>query len=202
MLLLNYESSSAVKVKDEELPDTTGATAKETVEAVIPSLMSRTLQRLERQREKLEVVGSNPASRAILKIRPFQFRWREPLGKKECPYAYRTLLNLKWFSVRVHEWIRSDDKRYFHDHPWSFITLVLWGGYTDVNETGQDRLRMGSIRYRHATHKHYVHVHPGGALTVLITTPKIREWGFWVKGKFKRPLRFFGKYGHPPCSEL
>jgi len=29
----------------------------------------------------------------------------------------------------------------------------------------------------------------------------VRNWGFWVKGKFVRPLRFFGKFGHPPCND-
>jgi hypothetical protein len=123
------------------------------------------------------------------------------MGKPECPYARRTALNLALFSIRVHEWYRSDDKRFFHDHPYWFFTLVLRGSYTDVSPAGRDTLRAGSIRFRRAEHQHYVEVPPAGALTVLLTSPKIREWGFWVRGKFKRPLRYFGKFGHPPCSE-
>jgi hypothetical protein len=148
-----------------------------------------------------ETGGSSPSLRAISKIRPFQFRWREPLGKPECPYAYRWILNLWLFSIRVHQWVRSDDKRYFHDHPWSFITIVLRGSYVDVSPAGRDPLSLGSIRFRKATHQHYVEVPRGGALTLLVTTLPVRHWGFWVKGKFKRPLRYFGKYGHVPCSE-
>lgn len=148
-----------------------------------------------------EVERSSRSPRAIFKIKPFQLRWREPLGKKECPYAYRWILNLGLFSVRVHSWMRSDDKRFFHDHPWHFVTLVLRGSYTDVSEAGRDVLKLGSVRFRRATHRHYVEVPPGGALTVLIATAKTREWGFWVKGALKRPLRYFGKYGHPPCNE-
>lgn len=135
------------------------------------------------------------------KIKPIQFRWREPLGKPECPYAYRTLLNLWLFSIRVHEWLRSDDKRHFHDHPWWFLTVVLRGSYTDVSDSGRDRLTLGSVRFRAATHRHYVEVPAGGAVTLLLTGPKCREWGFHVAGKFKRPLRYFGKFGHPPCHE-
>lgn len=148
-----------------------------------------------------QVGGSNPRARAISKFRPVQVRWAEPLGKKECPYAYRWVLNLGFFSIRVHQWIRSDDKRYFHDHPWSFLTVVLRGGYTDVSPTGRDVLTAGSIRYRRAQHQHYVDVPPGGALTLLVTTAPFRNWGFWVKGRFLRPLRYFGKFGHPPCHE-
>lgn len=102
-----------------------------------------------------EVGGSSPSPRPISKL---QFRWREPLGRRECPYAYRWTLNLWLFSIRVHRWLRSDDKRYFHDHPWSFITLVLRGSYTDVSESGRDVLRAGSIRFRRAEHRHYVDV--------------------------------------------
>lgn len=148
-----------------------------------------------------KIGGSSPRSRAISKFKAIQLRWREPLGMEACPYAYRWVANFGLFSIRVHQWIRSDDKRYFHDHPWHFITLVLRGGYTDVSPTGRDVLTAGSFRYRRAEHQHYVDVPPGGALTLLITTAPLRNWGFWVKGKFKRPLRYFGKFGHPPCHE-
>ena len=80
-------------------------------------------------------------------------------------------------------------------------TLVLKGGYVDVSELGRDTLRLGSIRFRHATHRHYVEVRPSGAWTLLLTSNVVRPWGFWVKGVFKRPLRYFGKFGHPPCDE-
>lgn len=148
-----------------------------------------------------EVGGSSPSPRPISKIKPFQFRWREPLGKTECPYAHRTLLNLGLFSIRLHEWHRSDDKRFMHDHPWHFITLVLRGSYTDVSAAGRDVLTRGSLRYRPAHHAHYVEVPPTGATTIILTSYVVRNWGFWVKGKLVRPLRFFGKFGHPPCSE-
>src|SRR5437667_12181929 len=61
----------------------------------------------ERPIETGKAGGSNPPPRAIKKLKPFQFRWREPLGKAECPYAYRTILNLGLFSVRVHHWMPS-----------------------------------------------------------------------------------------------
>lgn len=130
-----------------------------------------------------------------------QVRWNEALGKKECPYAYRWILNLGLFSVRVHHFIRSDDKRHMHDHGWSFLTMVVKGSYTDVSPGGRDLLTRWSVRYRRADHKHYVDVPEGGCWTVLVTGPMVRKWGFWVDGKFKRPLKYFHRFGHPPCSE-
>lgn len=134
-------------------------------------------------------------------FKQIQVRCKEPLGKEECPYAYRWVLNLGLFSLRIHHFLRSDDKRYFHDHAWWFITLVLKGSYTDVSPNGEDKLRSGSIRYRKANHPHYVKVSEGGCWTLLITGPMVRKWGFWVNGKFKRPLKYFHKFGHPPCDE-
>jgi hypothetical protein len=135
------------------------------------------------------------------KVSPFQIRWNEPLGKLECPYAYRWVLNLWFISFRIHYFIRSDDSRYFHDHGWWFLTFILKGSYVDVSPNGRDELKVGSIRYRKATHKHYVEVLQGGVWTFLITGKSSRNWGFWVNGKFKRPLKYFHKFGHPPCDK-
>jgi hypothetical protein len=136
------------------------------------------------------------------KFTKFQIRWKEPLGRKECPYLIRWVLNLGLFSVRVHKWLRSDDKRFFHDHSWWFIVLVLRGGYTDVDSSGnRDEMGQFSIRFRRSTHQHYVEVPEKGCLTLLLCGPPHRNWGFWVKGVFKRPLKYFHRFGHPPCNE-
>lgn len=134
-------------------------------------------------------------------LSPFQIRWNEPLGESHCPYAYRWVLNLHLFSIRLHNFVRSDDKRYFHDHPWNFITLILKGSYIDVSPTGRDRLTAGSLRYRRFDHKHYVDVPEGGFWSLVITGPLVHKWGFWVEGKFRRPFKYFRKWGHPPCDE-
>lgn len=119
-----------------------------------------------------------------------------------CPYMYRWVFDFKLFSVRLHKWLRSDDKRAFHNHPWSFITIVLRGSYTDVSTDKKEVLCKGCIRYRKSSHKHYVEVPKEGCLSLIITGPTIdKKWGFWIDGKFKRREKYFKKYGHPPCSE-
>lgn len=143
----------------------------------------------------------NSKYKAAKQVKPIQVRWNEPLGVKECPYAYRWVLNLGFVSFRIHHFLRSDDKRHFHDHGWWFLTFVLKGSYVDVSPDGRDALSFGSIRYRKATHMHYVEVPPTGVWTFLITGPAHRNWGFWVNGTFKRPLKYFHKFGHPPCDE-
>lgn len=142
----------------------------------------------------------------------FQIRWREALGRAECPYMYRWVLIFFGYSIRIHHWIRSDDKRFLHDHPWNFLTIVLKGSYTDVSESldlfcepqehMRETLTPGMIKYRRAEHKHYVDVPKSGCWTLLFTSRPKRKWGFWIDGKrLFRPLRYFSKYGHPPCSD-
>ncbi len=137
------------------------------------------------------------------RMKPFQLRWAEPLGEKECPYAIRYVLNLWLFAIRIHVWKRSDDKRFFHDHPWGFLTFVLWGSYVDVSLRGRELLRTGAVRHRRANHRHYVEVPRRGCITFLITGPVRQHWGFYLPGRVRkmRPLRYFSRYGHPPCDE-
>ena len=59
----------------------------------------------------------------------FQIRWKEALGKPECPYLYRWTLIIFGFSIRLHHWLRSDDNRYFHDHACDLISIILKGWY-------------------------------------------------------------------------
>lgn len=133
----------------------------------------------------------------------FQIRWNEPLGKPECPYAYRWVLIFFGYSIRLHKWLRSDDKRFMHDHAWNFRTFVLKGHYYDVSEQDGKIIKelVNKTAYRQATHKHYVEIPKEGALTLLFCSKPFRNCGFWVNNKFYRPLRFFSRHGHPPCSD-
>lgn len=126
--------------------------------------------------------------------------WGQELGLDDCPYAKRWVLDMRLFSLRLHHFIRSDDPRYKHDHPWWYITLVLKGAYWDRGEDGDKYLRAPTIAFRSATRAHYVDPDAGGVWTLVITGRPKRHWGFWVKGKFLKAHRFFFDYGHPPCE--
>lgn len=149
-------------------------------------------------------------------------RWQivigERLGKRECPYLHRWLIQTPIGSLRLHHWFRSDDKRAKHDHPSDFFTLVLWGSYTDLasvssvcgvcggeteryspcacDGTGvewrddNERMRPGKMRLRKAEHRHTVAVDPGGCWTLLWFFPDRRNWGFWTPRKSDGVLRF------------
>lgn len=134
-------------------------------------------------------------------IRTIDFKWREPLGRLNCPYIHRTVLSI-FYSIRYHEWHASDDPRALHDHPWWYIVIVLRGEYWDVGETVATLLRAPCIRFYPASHKHYVFIHRNAKppRTLLITGRVTNNWGFWVKDKFMRRYDYFKRYGHPACE--
>jgi hypothetical protein len=130
----------------------------------------------------------------------FGIVWGQKLGRDECPYLIRWVVNLKLFSIRVHYWISSDDDRALHDHPWWFITLLLRGSYIDIGEKSQDVLKRGSMRFRRALHRHTVKVLERGTVTVMLTGPYCRSWGFYVGDKFLVTRQYFKKFGKHPCQ--
>jgi hypothetical protein len=128
------------------------------------------------------------------------------LGNPSCPYIKRRILDFgRLGSVRLHHWYSDDDDRALHDHPWNFLTVVLWGDYVDVSYDGEtwvyDYLHRGSIRHRRADWAHTVRT--DGALTLVFTGPKIRQFGFWARDGIRRRWfkanKYFLTWGHPPC---
>lgn len=98
-----------------------------------------------------------------------------------------------WFGLCIHKLCRSDYDRALHDHPWAFISLVLWGGYgeehheitwgNDVHFTGHRGV--GSIAYRPATWRHRVLIQEGKpAWTLVLMGPRVRRWGFWIMNDY------------------
>lgn len=136
------------------------------------------------------------------------------LGGPGCRYITRWVIDLGPLgSLRLHHWYGNDDQRAMHDHPWGFLTLVLWGSYDDVTHCPDcelpwgptehiDHLRAGSIRWRSAEHAHTVRT--TGAWTLLWTQPKRRYFGFLVRRggitKWVKANKWFGSHGHPPCE--
>lgn len=149
----------------------------------------------ERHPNTVEVGGSSPSPRT-----KFVLKLHERLGLPSCPYLVRWRVETPWGSVRLHHWLAPDDDRAPHDHPWGFTTFVLKGGYTDASPDGDEHLRAPAIRHRDAEHQHTVYPDEGGAWTVIVTGPKVRSWGFWVAGKFRKANKYFASYGHHPCA--
>ena len=97
-----------------------------------------------------------------------------------------TLLNMgRLGRIALHRFHRPDADPELHDHPWSFLSLVVKGSY--VEELGGCRfaVRRGflSLAYRQAAIPHRVAaMSAGGCWTLLWISGKHRgrEWGFYT----------------------
>jgi len=87
------------------------------------------------------------------------------------------LIRTPWFSLYLHRFLRSDNDRHFHDHPWNFWTLLLSGGYREHTPDGTFWRRRLSLLYRPAEWQHWVEI-VKPVWTLVMVTPKRREWGF------------------------
>jgi len=142
--------------------------------------------------------GSSQSKKSFNKY--FQIRWKEALGLPECPYLYRWTLIFFGYSIRLHHWLRSDDRRYFHDHSCDLISIIIKGKYKNVIPDGNGgKIEMDAVafkpRFMKAEQPHYLDIPKEGAWTILLCSRPYIKWGFYVNGKKWRPLRYFHKFG-------
>lgn len=83
-----------------------------------------------------------------------------------------------WFAIDFHWLHHPDPEPFLHDHPVSFLSIILWGGY--------DELRLGRVvrrswfNYIRASlaDSHTIMAVRPHTLTLCLMGPKVREWGF------------------------
>jgi hypothetical protein len=104
-------------------------------------------------------------------------------------------------NVYLHEILHSDDDRAFHDHPWENTSLLIDGSYIEHTPEGTFERRAGYTITRPAHALHRLEILPGGrAVTLFMTGPIVREWGFdcpkgWVPWRKFVDARDTGKVG-------
>ncbi len=82
-------------------------------------------------------------------------------------------------NIYLHEILASDDDRALHDHPWDNTSMLLDGEYVEHTPKGSFQRKAGSIVTRKATDAHRLEIADGGrAVSLFMTGPKLREWGF------------------------
>ena len=122
------------------------------------------------------------------------FFYRNPdsyIGGKENPYLLRwhIIPRNRWFNIYLHKFLRDDDDRAMHDHPWYSVSLLVKGQYIEQTDAGRKLFKVPRIIFRSATYKHRIElIDNKPTWTIFITGPMIREWGFhcpkgWVHWK-------------------
>lgn len=109
------------------------------------------------------------------------------IGGLDDPYLIRwwAIPRNRFFNIYLHEIRRSDDDRALHDHPWPNCSILLSGGYVEhsIAAGGIHRQALraaGSVTVRGPRRAHRLEVVPclGTAVSLFVTGPVIRHWGF------------------------
>lgn len=119
------------------------------------------------------------------------------VGGWDNPYMLRWWIipRNRFFNIYLHKFLRDDEDRALHDHPWPSLSIIIKGGYLEHLQNGSMRMcgRFTTI-FRRSTHRHRIELfkpanrpcHERNGLpawTIFITGPRIREWGFWCGGE-------------------
>ena len=127
---------------------------------------------------------------------------REPdivIGGKDNPYLNRWFVIPRnpVFNIYLHQFLRDDDDRALHDHPWVNCSLLLKGSYWEavfhhrpkhgspLPPVGLMLRRPGRPVVRRAATAHRVVLrrdldgNPVPCWSLFLTGPRVRSWGFW-----------------------
>ncbi|SHS18209.1 Uncharacterised protein [Mycobacteroides abscessus subsp. abscessus] len=154
---------------------------------------------------------SSPAQGSWLSIllsgQPHQVIGEDPRD----PYLRRWFLwpRNRFVNLYGHLFEHSDPPP-IHNHPWPFLTIVVKGSYLEVTRTGVIERRAGSVAFRRSQHSHRIMLptdaegHDIPCITVVLTGPRRRHWGFWCPGSTKTDEERFvpwEQFGSRGCGE-
>ena len=109
-------------------------------------------------------------------------------------------------NLYLHIFVGSDDGRGMHDHPWESLSLCILGRMTELvpgNRANTEHgmvprgltcaiaIGPGSIRFRRAGHVHRLELRSTRAVTLFLTGPRRRTWGFWIDGSWVPSAEFY-----------
>jgi hypothetical protein len=132
----------------------------------------------------------------------FLSKFMDKLGRRrviterdsDIPYLIRYYVFLKDrkrfpFNITLHKVLLSDEPT-LHDHPWSYATLILKGGYWENTPEGRFWRGPGHFRYRRASDLHYLelerdeHDNEIPCWSLFFMGQKAAEWGFLKDGEW------------------
>jgi hypothetical protein len=120
-----------------------------------------------------------------------------------------TIVGVDSWGLLLHQFVRSDHDRACHDHPWNYLTFILWGGYWErflpINAPAAracfERMewrRPWSLLYRPAIWRHRIELErtwdrppdfdpsrtypfkDRASWSLVFVGPRRQPWGFWV----------------------
>ena len=93
------------------------------------------------------------------------------------------------FNIFIHKFLNSDDDD-MHNHPWSYFTIILKGGYWEETFVDNDPTHSegkmkkwcgpGYFQYSNADHIHRITLKQNvDCWTLFIPFSQKQNWGFW-----------------------
>ena len=117
----------------------------------------------------------------------------------EKPYLERYYLFLKDretfpFNIFLHRFLKSDPDD-LHNHPWSFLTIILYGGYWEYTDAGKFWRAPFSYRYAPANTYHRVELDKNvpHCWTLFLPGKKVQDWGFKTKDGWVQNEKYLKK---------
>jgi hypothetical protein len=110
--------------------------------------------------------------RLLRRLFPHRELGWEDIGEK---FTRFTLVKTRWFQVFLHKLQAPNPHPQCHDHPWSFVAVILRGGYWEYAGGKWARRPPGRVLWRPAEFTHNV-VTRGTSWSVIFATRKFRGW--------------------------
>ncbi|MBD2857896.1 hypothetical protein IB286_02675 [Spongiibacter sp. KMU-158] len=86
------------------------------------------------------------------------------------------------FNVYLHHVQGNDPDTHLHDHPWLFNCSIVLRGEIDETLPKRHRvLKEGTVTGRMSRAPHRLDLRSNDSLTLFLTGPKIRRWGFYTE---------------------
>jgi hypothetical protein len=112
-------------------------------------------------------------------------------GSGDVYLARLRIVQTPWFGVYLHHIHQPDSDRDPHDHPWTFLSVILRGSYVEqvwplaghAGYTLAHHRRFSAHRMGRASAHKIMSVSPS-LVTLIVTGPRRREWGFWQGSEF------------------
>jgi hypothetical protein len=103
------------------------------------------------------------------------------------------IVRTPWFGVYMHDIYGADDDPHPHNHPWSFVSIILRGWYQEQlyprAQIDREQFRVQTWR-RFSVHRmtrdaaHRIIAAGGGCKTLIFVGPRRGTWGFFDDNGF------------------
>lgn len=138
---------------------------------------------------------ASSAVRTAKKSKPFhaslcEWLWnRLPDHKSLAGYMERrTVLRLGRLHVRLHRLLSADRTPFLHTHPFSYVSVILRGGYTEQQDERFITYSAGHVLARRSSVYHRLESVRPGTLTLFITWERgDRAWNLQKPARMAKP---------------